>query len=87
MAVTSGQMTVGTTPLTIDGVSTNPYRLHINSMDNTKKLYLGGPDVSTTTGLELQGLDSMDLIVSPNTQIYIVSDQAGNRVSWLRIDV
>lgn len=87
MAVTSGQMAIGITPVAIDGVSTNPYRMHIHSMDNTKKLYIGGPDVTTTNGLELQGLDTMDLIVSPNEQIYIVSEQAGNRVSWLRIDV
>lgn len=87
MAVTSGQVTVGLTPIAIDGVSTNPYRLHVHSMDNTKKLFIGGPSVSTTTGMELQGLDSIDLVISPNEQIYIVSDQTGNRVSWLRIDV
>lgn len=87
MAVTSGQVTVGLTPVVIDGVYTNPYRLHVHSMDNTKKLYIGGPDVTTANGLELQGLDTIDLIISPNEQIYIVSDQVGNKVSWLRIDV
>lgn len=85
MAITSGQVAVTTTPIPVDGVSTNPYRLHIQSLDNTKKLYLGNATVTPSTGFELIGATS--LIISPNEQLFIVSDQTGNTVSWLRIDV
>ncbi len=85
MAVTNGQVAVGLTPQPVDGVSTNPYRLHIQSLDNTKKLYLGNASVTASTGFELVGTFTID--VSPNEQLYVVSDQTGNTVSWLRMDV
>lgn len=87
MAVTSGQQTIGTTRVAIDGVFTNPYRLHLHNMDNTKKLFIGGSDVTISNGLALQGLDSLEVIVSPNEQLYVVSETGGHLISWLRMDV
>lgn len=87
MAVTSGQQTIGTTRVAIDGVFTNPYRLHVHNMDNTKKLFVGGGNVTIANGFTLQGLDSLEIIVSPNEQLYVVSESGDHPISWLRMDV
>lgn len=87
MAVTSGQMTVGLTAVTIDGVFTNPYRLHVHNNEQTKNLFVGGPNVTISNGLRLSGGDSLEVIVAPNDQLYVVSDQGTHVISWLRMDV
>lgn len=87
MAVSSGQVAVGTTPLAIDGVSTNPYRLRIQNNDNTKELFIGGENVTISNGLTLRPLEAMDCVLSPNEQLFVVSSATGHTISWLRIDV
>jgi hypothetical protein len=87
MAVTSGQQVIGLTRTAIDGVYTNPYRLHLHNNDNTKKLFVGGSDVTIANGFALTGLTTLEIIVSPNEQIYVVSENGDHPVSWLRMDV
>lgn len=87
MATSSGQQTIGLTPVAIDGVYTNPYRLHLHNMDNTKKIYVGGSNVTISNGMELDGHGMLEIIVSPNEQIYVVSESGNHVVSWLRMDV
>jgi hypothetical protein len=87
MAVISGQITVGTTAVGIDGLSTNYYHLHVHNSSNTKNLYLGGPDLTISNGLLIPGLDSFEVTVSPNTQVYCISDSGSHLISWLRMDI
>ena len=87
MAVTSGQITVGLIPSAIDGVFTNPYRLHIHNNEQTKNLFIGGSGVTISNGLQLPAGDSLEVIVAPNDQLYVVSDSGTHLVSWLRMDV
>ena len=42
MPLTSGQTTVGTVAVQIDGADENPSFIHLHNNDNTKTLYLGG---------------------------------------------
>jgi len=85
--ISSGQQTVGLTAVAIDGVSTNPYRLHLHNNDNTKNLYVGNSNVTTSNGLKLDGGMILEFVVSPNSQLYVVSDSGSHQISWLRIDV
>jgi hypothetical protein len=87
MAVSSGQIIVGQTRQPIDGVSTNPYRLHLHNNEGTTALYLGGENVTVENGLRLEARDSFEMIVSPNQQLFIVSTSNNHEVSWLRMDV
>lgn len=87
MAISSGQIVVGLTPTTIDGVYTNPYHLHIHNNEQTKNLFIGGPDVTIANGLKLPGGDSLEVIIAPNNQLYVVSDSGTHTISWLRMDV
>jgi hypothetical protein len=84
MAVSSGQVLVGTVPVQIDGMSTNPTKIHIHNMDNTRNIYLGNGDVSITNGLALLKLDSLEIILNPGESIYVVSEIGAHQISWLR---
>jgi hypothetical protein len=84
MAVTSGHTTVGTSATIIDGVSTNPSRLHIHNADNSDDLFLGNSSVTTSTGLQLTKLDSIELTLNAGESLYAVSGIGSHAVSWLR---
>jgi hypothetical protein len=87
MAISSGQQTIGLTPIAIDGVSVNPYRLHLHNNDNTKTLFIGNSDVTISNGMKMDGGMVLEFIVSPNQQLHVVSDSGSHPISWLRIDV
>jgi hypothetical protein len=84
MAITSGQQTIGTSAQLVDGISPNPSRLHIHNMDNSVNLYLGNNTVTTTTGLRLEKLDSIELVMNPGESLYAVSSAGTHTISWLR---
>jgi hypothetical protein len=87
MAISSGQQVIGLTPIAIDGVSTNPYRLHLHNNDNTKALFVGNSSVTIANGMKMNGGEVLEFIISPNEQLYVVSDSGTHTISWLRIDV
>jgi len=84
VAITSGQTTVGTSPTQIDGCSHNPSRLHIHNHDNTNSVFLGNSSVTTSTGLQLLKLDSIELDINPGDALYAVSAAGSHTVSFLR---
>jgi hypothetical protein len=88
MAFYSGQTTVGTAATVIDGVllshyAGNPYRLIIHNNDNTDAVYIGGSDVTTTTGLMVDKGVMLQLTVTPTDLLYAVSTKSGHIMSWL----
>jgi hypothetical protein len=85
MAISSGQVTVGTTRVQIDGTSTSVYRLHIHNNDNQINLYLGGSDVTTSNGLILEKSDSTEIQVPPGDSVWVVSSSTSHLVSWLKV--
>lgn len=84
MGISTGQMTVGTTPLQIDGTSTSNFKLHIHNLDNTDTLFIGNGDVSITNGLGVQKLESVKLECYPGDSVWVVSPKAGHLISWLK---
>ena len=83
--ISSGQTTVGTAaPVQIDGSSVNPTYLTIHNNDNTKVLYLGGADVSTTNGLLLLKQETLQLRLNPGEALYAISADGSHVISWLR---
>jgi actin-related protein len=84
MALFAGNTTVGTVATLIDGVAWhNPVLLHIHNDDNTTAIHIGGSDVTTATGMELQKLDSLEITLHQANQIYAVSSKSGHIVSWI----
>lgn len=84
MAISTGQLTVGTTPLQIDGTSNSSFKIHIHNLDNTDTLFIGNGDVSTSNGLGLPKLDSIELNCYPGETIWVVSPKSGHLISWLK---
>ena len=83
--ITSGHVTVGTaTPIQIDGNSVQWTRLTIHNNDNTKVLYLGGSNVSTTNGLQLLKEETVQIDVAPNEALYAISASGAHVISFLR---
>jgi hypothetical protein len=80
--LTSGQTSVGTTPVEISVKSNNPVVLHIHNDDNTTDCYLGPQAVTTATGLRVKKLDSVELTLYQANTIWVVSSKNGHSVSW-----
>jgi hypothetical protein len=85
MPISSGQITVGTTRVQIDGTSASVYRLHIHNNDNQVNLYIGGPDVTIANGLVLEKTDTTEIQVPPGDSVWIVSSSTGHLVSYLKV--
>jgi hypothetical protein len=86
MPVTSGQLTVSQTALQIDGSSAQGWRLHIHNNSATTALYVGGDSsVSSSTGLQLQAQDNMELELNPGDMLWVVSTTNNHPVSWMKI--
>ena len=88
MAFYSGQTSVGTAATLIDGVlidaaGGNPYRLHLHNVDNTDAVFIGGSEVTTTTGFKLDKGVILPLTVSPADRLYAVSTKSGHVITWL----
>lgn len=84
MAITSGQLAVGTAATAVDGVWQNPSRLTIQNLDNTDTLFIGNGSVTTTTGLGLLKLETIQFDLAPLEQVWVVATKTGHNVSWLR---
>jgi hypothetical protein len=84
MAISSGWTSVGTAAVAIDGVSTNPSLITIHNNDNSTNIYLGGQNVTSTTGLLLLKEQSYQFDLQPLEQLWVVSTKEGHTISWLR---
>lgn len=84
MPIQTGQTEVGTTPTMIDGISQMPFRILFQNIDNTDAVFIGGPDVTITTGYRLEKLTAVQLVINPLDALYAISGKTGHKVCWLR---
>ena len=84
MAITTGQIAVGTARVQIDGSSVSDWRLHIHNMDNTSTVFIGNETVTTATGFSLFGKDSVEMQCYPNEHIFVIATKAGHSISFLK---
>lgn len=85
MSVTTGQVTIGTTAVQIDGNDINPVHIYIHNLDSTKELFIGGIDVTINNGHVIDKNQVMDFILPAAGSIYMVSSASGHEVSWMRV--
>jgi len=83
MPISSGQVAVGTAATVIDGTCTMPFALQVHNDDNSDDLFLGGPDVTITTGMRVNKLEQLRIDMNPLDKLYAVSSKAGHQVSFL----
>lgn len=84
MAISSGQMTIGTVATIIDGTFNSNFRLIIHNNDNTDAVYLGNSNVTPANGLFLQKEQTLQLDMNPLESIYAVSTKTGHTISYLK---
>lgn len=82
--ITSGIISVGTTPTRIDGRAAGSVLLTLSNNDNTDAVYLGDASVTVGNGVPLLKLERLQLVLHPLEQIYVVSVKEGHTVSWIR---
>ncbi len=82
--ISNGWASVGTVATPIDGVHNQGSRITIHNNDNATNIYLGGADVTATTGLLLLKEQSYQFTLNPLEQLYAVSEKTGHIISWMR---
>ncbi len=82
--ISNGWTSVGTVATPIDGVHNQGSRITIHNNDNATNIYLGGADVTATTGLLLLKEQSYQFTLNPLEQLYAVSEKTGHIISWMR---
>lgn len=83
MPVTSGKVAVGTAAVEIPETCVMPFSLQIHNDDNTDTVFIGGPGVTSATGMRLVKLESVRLDLSPLDKVYVVSTKSGHSVSYV----
>ena len=82
--LSNGRVSVGTVAVPIDGVYEQYARMIIHNDDNTDEVYIGAAGVTTSNGLVLQKLQTIDIGIGPLEQLYAVSGKTGHTISFLR---
>lgn len=82
--ISSGQVTVGTVATLVDGTSTSDFRLTIHNMNNDDNIYIGGPGVTIANGMQLLKLETLQLHMSPSSELYAVADKLGLKLGYLK---
>lgn len=83
MPVSSGRIAVGTAATEIPETCVMPFSIQLHNDDNTDEVFIGGPDVTTTTGLLLNKLESLRLDLNPLDRLYAISTKTGHNVSYV----
>lgn len=84
MALTAGTTVVGTTPVRINGIEVNPFRLTIQNNDNSTGIYFGGSAVTVNDGYLVLKEETLQLTMNPLEELYAVSSKANHVISWLK---
>lgn len=84
MAITTGHTQVLTTPVQIDGTSTNYSQIRIFNASNDKTVYIGNHEVTINNGYGLTKLDQFDFELHPGESLFVVAEAPGATVQWIR---
>jgi len=87
LPIESGRLTVGTTPVQVDGLGVSPFRIYIHNEESTKTLFIGNGNVTVLNGFGIDKSSVQDFLIFPGQSLFMVSETAGHVVSYLRIPV
>lgn len=85
MSITTGQLTISTTAVQLDGNDINPVMVYVHNLDSTKELFIGGTNVTTANGYVVNKGEQLEFILPAGASIYMVSSGAGHQVSWMKV--
>jgi hypothetical protein len=82
--ITTGQATVTSTRVQIDGTSENPFRVVLHN-SGTNAIYLGNENVTANDGFNLHTNTTIVLELPPLTALYAIAASGSHELSWMRI--
>jgi len=82
--ITTGQVTVTTSRVQIDGTSENPFRIVLHN-SGTNAIYLGSETVTANDGFNLHTNTTIVLELPPLTALYAIASSGSHELSWMRI--
>lgn len=85
MAITSGQMVVGTTAVQVDGNSTGWSHMHIKNLDNTDHLYVGGSNLTLANGYHINKQEFFEFDIPPGESVWLLASAGSIDVAWMRV--
>jgi hypothetical protein len=85
MAITQGQVAVGTAVAQLNSPQSMPGIVHITNRDNTDTVFVGGAAVTTSTGHGILKSDSIDIQIFAGQVLYAISTKGSHNVSWLHV--
>jgi hypothetical protein len=84
MPISTGQTTVGTTRIQIDGTSTSNFKIVLHN-SGSNAVYLGNETVTDDTGFNLHANSTVILELPPLTNLFAISRSGNHQISWMRI--
>lgn len=84
MAISTGHTAVLTTPVQIDGASTNFSQIRIFNASNDKTIYIGNSNVTITNGYGLLKQTQFDFELHPGERLFAVAETEGAEIQWIR---
>ena len=85
MAINTGQVTVTTTRIQIDGTSTSPYQLILHN-SGTNSVYLGNEAVNENNGFNLHTNTTLIINLPPLSALFAIASSGNHELSWMRVD-
>ena len=83
MAISSGQIEVGTTAVEIPATCKQPFRLQVKNLDSTDNVFVGNGDVTAETGMRLAKEERIEFFLAPFDKLSVVSTKAGHKVAFI----
>ena len=83
MPVSNGKIAVGTARVEIPETCVMPFSLQLHNNDNSDAIFVGGSDVTTTNGYQLNKLESIRFDLNPLDTLYAVSTKSGHNLSYV----
>jgi hypothetical protein len=85
MPISSGQVTVGTTRVQIDGTFNSPYQLILHN-SGTNAIYLGNSSVTKDDGFNLHANSTLTISLPPLSALFAIAASGSHELSWMRVD-
>jgi len=84
MPISTGQTTVGTTRIQIDGTSVSNFKIVLHN-SGSNAIYLGNETVTEDNGFNLHANSTVILELPPLTNLFAISGSGNHEISWMRI--
>ena len=85
MAINTGQATITTTRVQIDGTYTSPYQLILHN-SGTNTVYLGNSSVTKDDGFNLHANSTLTISLPPLSALFAIAASGSHELSWMRVD-